>query len=159
MRYLILSFLTICFLLSPQHSGACSDEFALDTETLVIETPGGEKHKFHVEIAATPDTMTRGLMYRSSMAEDHGMYFMFPTVKDRNFWMKNTLIPLDIIYIREDGIINHIHENAVPLDETPIPSKGPVQNVLEINGGMAAKLGLKPGDKIYIEVPADKNDG
>lgn len=119
------------------------------TEDLTIRPKdGGTDHPFHVEIAATPDEMMRGLMFRQSMPEDHGMLFLFAQDAERNFWMKDTVIPLDIIFIRADGIIHHIHENAVPYDETPVSSNGPVRTVLELNGGTAARLGIKPGDTV-----------
>lgn len=123
--------------------------YELPVEELVVKTAAGDTHKFHVELALTPDAAMKGLMDRKEMPEDHGMLFVFNDVRPRNFWMKNTLIPLDIIFINTDGTIRHIHENAVPHDETAIPSNGPVQYVLELNGGMAAKMGLKPGDMVH----------
>ena len=137
---------------------ACkAEEPAAPTEELVIKSTGGTEHRFDVEIAATPQALTQGLMFRSSMPEDHGMLFLFGEERERNFWMKNTYIPLDIVYIRESGIIHHIHENAKPLDETPLPSRGPVLNVLELNAGVTAKRGIKPGDIVYMAPEQGKN--
>lgn len=125
-----------------------AQETAADTEKLVIRTAQGEEFLFNIEIADTPETIMRGLMFRSSMPEDHGMLFLFGQERPRNFWMKNTLIPLDIIYIRADGKIGHIHENAIPHDETPLPSNGPALMVLELNGGVTDRLGIAPGDEV-----------
>jgi len=135
------------FLIVPV-SACRAEEAGVPTEELIIMSKNG-KHKFDVEVAVTPQQLTQGLMFRSSMPEDHGMLFLFGMPEERNFWMKNTLIPLDIIYISPQGTINHIHENAVPHDETPLPSKGPTMHVLELNGGLTAKLGIKPGDAVY----------
>ena len=83
------------------------------------------------------------------MAENHGMLFYFGGEEaGRRFWMKNTLIPLDMIFIKADGTIHHIHENAIPKDLTGVPSNGPVAAVLEINGGVSRKLELQKGDKV-----------
>ena len=78
------------------------------------------------------------------------MLFLFPRVAERNFWMKNTYIPLDIIFLNGENVIHHIHENAVPHDITQIPSNGPVLNVLEVNAGITAKLGIKAGDRNVV---------
>ncbi|PZO83033.1 MAG: DUF192 domain-containing protein [Micavibrio aeruginosavorus] len=117
-------------------------------ESLTIVTAGGQTHKFKVEQALNPQEQAKGLMFRTHMDDDAGMLFVFKDVEERGFWMRNTLIPLDIIFIKSDGTINHIHDSAKPKDETPIPSKGKVQYVLEINGGTAKKLGIRPGDKV-----------
>jgi uncharacterized membrane protein (UPF0127 family) len=116
---------------------------------LAIETAGGEKHHFTVELALSPQQLAQGLMNRASMAEDHGMLFYFPEAGVRGFWMKNTLIPLDIIFINEDGTINKIHKNAVPHDLTSLRSDGPVRAALEINAGLSEQLGLREGDQIH----------
>jgi len=122
---------------------------AAGTIDLTIVTHDGMPHLFHVETALTPQQHAMGLMHRQEMAADAGMLFVFPDARERSFWMRNTLIPLDIIYIRGDGTIHKIQQNAVPLDETPLPSGGPVSRALEINGGLAAKLGIRPGDSVY----------
>src|SRR6185437_1187319 len=112
---------------------------------LTIETAAG-KHRFTVELAQTPKQMAQGLMYRRSLPADAGMLFEFPSPQIAAFWMKNTLIPLDMLFIAADGRITGIHERAVPLSEEPIVSAGSVVAVLELNGGTAARLGIKPGD-------------
>lgn len=120
-----------------------------ETVELTIVTHEGVPHLFHVETALTPQEQSMGLMYRQEMADDAGMLFVFPEARERSFWMRNTMIPLDILYVRGDGTIHKIRENAVPLDETSIPSDGPVSRALEINGGVAARLGIRAGDKVY----------
>jgi uncharacterized membrane protein (UPF0127 family) len=104
-------------------------------------------HHFTVEVAATPDQQERGLMFRHSLAGDRGMIFPYDPPQEVGFWMKNTLIPLDIIYIRANGTIARI-VNAQPMDITPLPSGEPVALVLEIRGGRAAELGIREGDKV-----------
>lgn len=116
--------------------------------TLLIETRDGNAHRFTLEFAITEPQIIKGLMHRTEMAPDAGMLFWFGDEAERAFWMKNTLIPLDMIFIRKDGTIHHIHENARPRDLTSIPSQGPVAAVLEINGGISAQLGLQPGDTV-----------
>lgn len=126
----------------------------LDTSDFVVRSASGEHH-FTVEIAATPEQQQQGLMFRRSLASDAGMIFPYAPPQRVAFWMRNTLIPLDIIYIRPDGTIARI-VNAKPLDETPLPSGEPVSLVLEIAGGRAAELGIKPGDSAAPPVPCCK---
>lgn len=114
---------------------------------LTIHSAKGAHH-FIVEVAATPEEQATGLMNRSAMAPDRGMIFPYAPPQDVAFWMKNTLIPLDMIFIREDGTIARIEANAVPLSLEPVPSLEPVAAVLELNGGRAAELGIAPGDKV-----------
>jgi uncharacterized membrane protein (UPF0127 family) len=114
---------------------------------LVIHSATGD-HAFTVEVVDTPEGRQRGLMYRTSLAPDAGMLFDFQTSEAVSFWMMNTYIPLDMIFIRADGTIANIHVNAVPHDPTGIPSEGPVQFVLEIPGGRSVELGIKAGDKV-----------
>lgn len=104
---------------------------------------------FNVELALTAEQQMQGLMNRTSMEDTAGMLFIFNDEKERGFWMKNTLIPLDMIFIKKDGVIHHIHENAQPNDLTSIKSQGPVMAVLEVNGGIADKLNIKEGDIIH----------
>jgi uncharacterized membrane protein (UPF0127 family) len=110
---------------------------------------GGKVQKFTVELATTPDDMARGLMYRRSMGAAEGMLFDYGQERpDIAFWMKNTYIPLDMLFIKANGTILNIHERAIPRNETPIYAAGPVRLVLELNGGTASRLGIKPGDRI-----------
>ena len=104
-------------------------------------------HGFAVDVAATPEQQEKGLMFVKALGPDKGMIFPYDPPQTVAFWMKNTLIPLDIIYIRADGTIARI-TNAKPLDETPLPSGEPIAAVLEIAGGLAAELGIAPGDKV-----------
>ena len=104
-------------------------------------------HHFTVEVAATPEQQEQGLMFRHSLAGDRGMIFPYDPPQQVAFWMKNTLIPLDIVYIRANGTIAGI-VNAQPMDITPLPSGEPVVLVLEIRGGRAAELGIKEADKV-----------
>ena len=115
---------------------------------LEIES-GGKVHRFTVELVTTSDDMARGLMWRKQMAPEAGMLFDYKQEQfGVSFWMKNTLIPLDMLFIKGDGTILNIHERAIPHDETPINAAGPVRAVLELNGGTASRLGLKAGDKV-----------
>ncbi|NBB16886.1 DUF192 domain-containing protein [Caulobacter sp. SLTY] len=116
-------------------------------ETLTIRTARGEV-KFQVEIADDDAERQHGLMDRKSLAPDRGMLFDFEEEREQAFWMKNTLIPLDIIYIAEDGTIVSIAAMTTPMSEQSIPSNGPASGVLEIAGGRAGELGLAPGDKV-----------
>jgi uncharacterized membrane protein (UPF0127 family) len=108
----------------------------------------GRTHRFTVEVARTPEQQAQGLMHRQSLAPDRGMLFPYDPPQPASFWMKNTLIPLDIIFIREDGTVARVAENTVPLSLDPIPSLEPVAAVLEIAGGRAAELGIQAGDKV-----------
>lgn len=117
-------------------------------EALEVVTQKGMT-RFFVEMAETPAQRERGLMFRKELAPDRGMLFNFyQTQPELAFWMRNTLISLDIIYIQADGTVLSIARNATPLSESPIPSGGPAMGVLEIAGGRAAEIGLLPGDKI-----------
>jgi len=118
------------------------------TRHLVIVSRDGKEHGFNIELALTPQQQQIGLMNRTEMPKDEGMLFVFPDESEHGFWMKNTLIPLDMVFIKRDGTIHHIHDSAKPNDLTSIPSQGPVLAVLELNGGIAKKLGIVPGDKI-----------
>lgn len=124
-------------------------EFDYQIEELEIITSENVSHIITAELADTPHKVMQGLMYRHELAEDKGMLFIFSESKERRFWMRNTYVPLDLLYIESNGTIHHIHHKAVPLDETPLPSNGPVQFVLEIPGGQAVKRGIQPGDKVY----------
>lgn len=115
---------------------------------LTITTDEGQTHEFTVEVADTPETQRRGLMFRESLAPDRGMIFVYETPANQSFWMRNTYIPLDMIFVREDGTIARIEENTLPLSETPYSSLEPVTTVLEIAGGRSAELGIEAGDTV-----------
>ena len=117
-------------------------------ETLKIKKQNGEDVPLNIELALTPMEQAKGLMFRTEMADDAGMLFVFKEEAPRSFWMKNTLIPLDIIFIKRNGEILNIRENAIPQDLTPVTSEGNAYAVLEINAGMSKTLGLGAGDKV-----------
>ncbi|MFD2823198.1 DUF192 domain-containing protein [Lacinutrix iliipiscaria] len=104
--------------------------------------------KLDIEIADTDYDVQTGLMYRNSMQDNQGMLFVFPTMRERFFYMKNTRIPLDLIYLDDNQFIVSFQENANPLDESSLPSKVPAQYVLEVNAGLAEKWRLEVGDRM-----------
>ena len=120
-------------------------------EPLEILTPKG-RAKFMVEIADDDQERAQGLMYRKSLASDRGMLFDFKTERSVSFWMRNTYIPLDMIFIRADGRIRSIARNTTPMSDQGVPSGGPVRAVLEIPGGRAAELGVLPGDRVLHRI-------
>ena len=105
-------------------------------------------HRFNVEVARSPDEQAQGLMFRTSLAADEGMIFPFPRPRVASFWMRNTLIPLDMIFIRADGTIARIAANTIPHNEESVSSGEPVAAVLEIRGGRSAELGISEGDRV-----------
>jgi uncharacterized membrane protein (UPF0127 family) len=117
---------------------------------VVIETASGGRHRVAVEIARTDRERAKGLMYRSSLGRDAGMLFLFDETAEHGFWMKNTLIPLDMIFIGEDGRVVGIVARAVPGDLST-RSAGPSRYVLEVNGGWAEAHGVAPGDRVRFE--------
>ncbi|MBU2993426.1 DUF192 domain-containing protein [Octadecabacter sp. B2R22] len=116
-------------------------------EHLSLRGPFGTA-QFSVDVADTEDERSRGLMFVESMATMQGMLFVYDQPRSASFWMRNTLIPLDMLFADSTGTIQHIHANAQPLDETPIFGGRDIQFVLEINGGLAERLGLKEGDQM-----------
>lgn len=116
-------------------------------ETLTIQTAKGPV-SFQVEVMRTDEERARGLMNRAYLPADRGMLFDFKAPQPAMMWMKNTLIPLDMLFIRSNGTIANIAENTEPHSLRTIPSAEPVLGVLEINGGASAKLGIAPGDKV-----------
>ncbi len=103
-----------------------------------------------VELALTREQQSRGLMYRTELAEGAGMLFVFEEEEERSFWMSNTPIPLDILYVRGDATIVSIAANTTPYSEKKIPSRGPARYVLEVPGGWAERHGVKPGDRLTL---------
>ncbi len=111
-------------------------------------TSAGKVHRFRVELARSDAEQEKGLMFRTAMGADEGMIFPMSPPRRAAFWMRNTVIPLDIIFIGSDHRILNIAANAVPYDERPLPSAGAAAGVLELNGGRAAALGIGPGDRV-----------
>jgi uncharacterized membrane protein (UPF0127 family) len=129
----------------------------LDTVDVMVKSAKG-RHTFHVEVARTPAEQSRGLSFRKGLAKDGGMIFTpYPEdggpPREASFWMKDTSMALDIIFIRADGTIARIARNAAPLSVNPILSGEPVAAVLEILGGRAAELGIAEGDQVSWPKP------
>jgi uncharacterized membrane protein (UPF0127 family) len=124
---------------------------ALTVNAISVDTAKG-RHEFRVEIAADHASQEKGLMFRKKMAADAGMLFDFHQTVITSFWMKNTILPLDIIFIRSDGTISSIAANAVPYSEAPIPSGEPIRAVLEIKAGRAKALDMAPGDTVHAAI-------
>jgi uncharacterized protein len=132
---------------APQDSAAVHPESGL---ALIEVTVGGKdgRHRFRAELAASRFEQARGLMFRTALGPDEAMLFPLDPPRQASFWMRNTLIPLDIIFVGPDRRILNIAANTVPYDETPLRSEGEAAAVLEIAGGRAAQLGIEPGDKV-----------
>lgn len=135
--------------------------FAQEDPTPVVETDyssplsilsGETEHAFTVELALTQDEVSTGMMFRPEMAANVGMLFDLGEKREANFFMKNTLVPLDILFLSSSGEIMSIAHNAVPLSERPIFSGLPVSYVLELKGGQAGILGIQPGDIVRHEL-------
>jgi uncharacterized protein len=129
---------------------AASPAWALEsfsTSELTIATAGGPQ-KFSIELALTDAQMEQGLMFRRSMAPNAGMLFDFKHPTNVSMWMKNTVLPLDMLFLDEQGRIIDIHERAVPYSTDIIAGKAPARYVIELNGGTAARLGIKVGDQV-----------
>jgi uncharacterized membrane protein (UPF0127 family) len=120
----------------------------LEQVPLTVTTADKKTYKFTVEVARTPAEQSRGLMNRENLAPDRGMVFPYDPPVDASFWMKNTLIPLDMIFVRADGTIARIEANTAPLSLEPVKAGEPVGAVLELAGGRSAELGIRAGDKV-----------
>jgi uncharacterized membrane protein (UPF0127 family) len=120
---------------------------AAEMQPLEIVTANGA-HKFSVEVATTPEEQAKGLMFRRELPDGQGMLFDFTTDQEVAFWMENTFISLDLMFINADGRIRRIAEKAEPMSKTTLRSGGPVRAVLEVIGGTAGKLGIKAGDRV-----------
>ncbi|MSO88942.1 MAG: DUF192 domain-containing protein [Rhodospirillaceae bacterium] len=121
----------------------------LPMAAVAIEAATG-RHVFKVEIAQTEPERSQGLMFRQRLAADAGMLFDFGEEQPVAFWMQNTLIPLDMVFIRRDGRIANIAQRTIPLSTDAVPSSEPVRFVLEVNGGTTARLGIKAGDRVTL---------
>ncbi|MDF1748433.1 MAG: DUF192 domain-containing protein [Alphaproteobacteria bacterium] len=130
-------------------SGAArAQDIVFPVSALTIVTGDGVEHEFTVEVASNNQERARGLMFRESLAFDHGMLFDYKRDIQASMWMKNTLIPLDMLFIDRTGIVKNIKERARPHSLDPISAIGYVRGVLELPGGTVARLDIKPGDKV-----------
>ncbi len=141
---LLLAALTAC-------ASSRSPDAGRPPARVVIETAAGQRHAVTVEVARTDEELTRGLMYRERLAPDAGMLFVFDASEDHTFWMKNTLIPLDMIFVDEGGRIVGVVERATPQTLSPRSVGAPSRYVLEVNGGWAAAHGVRAGDRVKFE--------
>jgi uncharacterized protein len=139
-RFLLLGLWLLC---------ACA---SASTSQVVIHPQKGELIRVSVEIADTTQKRSFGLMYRRDLPESHGMLFLFPREESLSFWMKNTPLPLDIIFINTAHKIVSIAQNTTPFSEKPLPSGSPAQFVLEVNGGFCQRHGIATGDR--VDLPA-----
>ena len=147
MRVLKPAVFAVFLLVGAIPAGNLAAQTAGPREELTVTTKAGPQ-KFEVEIADDDRERAVGLMFRRSMGEDEGMLFDFGEDEPASFWMRNTYIPLDMLFIKADGTIESIAERTTPLSEKSVPSKGPVRYVLELNGGVSDKFGIAPGDTI-----------
>jgi uncharacterized protein len=131
--------LLIASLVHPTH--------AMRRETLKLTTSQGV-HVIDVEVTETPEEKARGLMFRTRLADKSGMLFFYETPQEITMWMRNTYIPLDMVFIRADGTVHRIEARTEPLSENIVASGGDVAACLELAGGAAERLGLRPGDRV-----------
>jgi uncharacterized protein len=149
MRFILLLFFMLsgCASIAKPFTPSPDAGIAQNLPTQVLRVvSGGKTHKFTVMMARTAAEQEVGMMWQLKVAPNHGMLFPLDTTRMAAFWMRNTLIPLDIIFIRKNGQIANIAADATPQSLKPIPSNGPINAVLEIAGGRAAELGIRPGD-------------
>lgn len=147
----VVVFIAIYFLYIKKSSN--EPEWVKEGEVTFVSKDTRQKlAKIDVEVAINPPERQQGLMYRSKMDEDKGMLFIFERDDMQSFWMKNTIIPLDIMFIDSKGVINTIHKNTVPFSERSLPSKSRSQFVVEVNGGYSDRHGIKEGDLIEYKL-------
>lgn len=138
--------IAVLFILALFALAGCAETNGLPT----VDVRVGD-HVFTVEIAATPETRERGLMFRSELDPDHGMLFVFDDSRPRSFWMQNTEIPLTIAYVDRDGVILEVYD-MTPFSTDPVPSRFPARYALEVNQGRLRELGIAPGDRLDLSV-------
>lgn len=157
MRFLILGAAAIAVACAPQQATSREPAAASEAATHPVSgleviplsvTTGDARHEFRVEVAASKAEQSRGLMFRTELGPDEGMVFPYQAPQQLGFWMKNTPLPLDIIFIGEDGRIVNIAAQTTPYSTESVYSDGPALAVLEIPGGRAAELGIEPGDRV-----------
>lgn len=141
--------LLLALLAAPSLGGAqTAAQPELPKEKLTIVSKDGKRHEFNVEMALTPEQQTTGLMFRKTVPEHGGMLFDWGTPRDTAMWMRNTIAPLDMLFINADGSIRRIAENTVPESLATIDAGGPVRATLEVAAGTARRLGIHAGDRV-----------
>jgi uncharacterized membrane protein (UPF0127 family) len=142
--------MAICFLSIITFAQNCSAESTTGATAIFLDSKGRKLCTFKVELAVTQEEQSRGLMFRKEMPSGSGMLFLNNNDEMHSFWMKNTYIPLDILFINGRHEVKHVHYGAKPLDETHISSRYPVQYILEVNAGRAKQCNITPGTKIQL---------
>jgi len=148
-RRLLLAFFMMMPLMTQAQTTAQPE---LPKEPLSITTRDGKRHDFQVEMALTPGQQTTGLMFRPSVAADGGMLFDWGVARDSTMWMRNTVSPLDMLFINADGTIRRVTEDTVPGSLATIESRGPVRATLELAAGTAKRLDIRVGDKVQQRI-------
>jgi len=148
-RRSLLAFLMVTPLMTtPALHAQTTAQPELPKEKLVVVTRDGQRHEFQVEMALTPEQQTVGLMFRPSVPADGGMLFDWGAPRDSAMWMRNTISPLDMLFINADGTIRRVAEDTVPGSLATIESRGPVRATLELASGTAKRLDIRVGDKV-----------
>jgi uncharacterized protein len=140
------------FLVAASGAAKASPLQSFQTASLTIVGADGARHRFTVELAETPAQQEQGLMFRTELAPDAGMLFDFQQPTTATMWMRNTLIPLDMLFVDAKGVIVNIKQRAVPESDAIIAAVAPVRAVIELNGGTAARFGIKPGDRVLYPI-------
>ena len=156
MPFLNKKLIYICLVLVCSFFPAPSNAQACSLDKIEVKWGSGAV-QFSIEVADSNAERNRGLMFRESMGRYQGMLFAYDRPQRVSFWMRNTLLPLDMIFIDESGVVQNIHSNAIPLDETSIFGGTSIQYVLEINGGLAQELGIKQGSVLRHPLIAKEN--
>jgi hypothetical protein len=151
MRFALVVFAAFVFGSFAHAQGISAPQPTLPQSPLTIDT-GEDYHRFVVELADDGYEQQRGLMFRQSVGPNEGMLFDFGRDSERAFWMRNTLVSLDMLFVRSDGVVHRIAANTIPLSNARVPSFGPVRAVLELAGGRAAELGIEPGDIVRHQI-------
>lgn len=154
MKIVCVKLLLLGVLLSFGSVSCESQDLRRDIDISFVSPNGLVSEVFHSQIAKTENERSRGLMYRRTMKDNEGMLFIFQGMEERSFWMKNTYIPLDMIFIDDTGVVKTILENVPPLTSTARKSKVPVKYVFEVKGGKARKSGIQEGYQMKGE-PSD----
>ena len=147
-RRILLAGLALLPAMACAQSGPTAAQPELPKEKLVIVTRDGQRHDFTVEMAISPQQQETGLMFRPTVPADGGMLFDWGQPRDSTMWMRNTIAPLDMLFINPDGTVRHIAENTTPRSLATIPSGGNVRATLELAAGTAARLHIRVGDKV-----------